>query len=80
MISKLTRWRNKKSSKYCEQEGTDADIIFCLKCLMQTSPYFMLLTCFIFLSFICGFAVRTLEWPFYENDSESDSEIKGNGY
>lgn len=35
VLTKVTKWRNKKSAKICNQEGIEADTIFSIKCLMQ---------------------------------------------
>eukprot|EP00347_Sterkiella_histriomuscorum_P011535 403372085 len=80
LLTKLTQWRNKKAQKFCNEEGIDADTIFSLKCLMQTKPYTVLLISFIILSVMFGFAVRTLERPYYQDDSTGGQEQKGAGY
>ncbi|CDW79848.1 small-conductance calcium-activated potassium channel protein [Stylonychia lemnae] len=47
---------------------------------MQKNPYLMLVLAFIISSVMLGFAVRTLERPYYQDDQTGESEVKGAGY
>jgi len=69
LITKFSRWRNKNAQRICSREGIEADTIFALKCLMQEAPYTVLFTNFMISSLIFGFAVRTVERVYYEDEA-----------
>jgi hypothetical protein len=70
LSTKFTKWRNKKSERICNREGIEADTLFALKCLMQDAPYLVVFVSFLISSLILGFAVRTVERPYYFQDVE----------
>ena len=68
LFTRFTKWRNEHSERCCEISGTDADSIFALKAIFKERPYIMLLINSVISSVVFGFAVRTFERPYYDDE------------
>ena len=68
LFSRFTKWRNTLAEHCCEAAGTQANTLFAMKCLLKESPYTLLIFNAVFSSLVFGFAVRTLERPYYEDE------------
>ena len=56
----------------CARQGTEAGMIFSLKCLMNERPYLVIFAAFMYVSVVFGFAVRTVERTYYEDEDFSE--------
>jgi len=80
LLTRFTKWRNKKAQRVCNFEGIEADSVFAMKALMKEQPYFILFLNFIMSSVIFGFAVRTVERAYYEDDETGRIDVDDGNY
>lgn len=80
LFTRFTKWRNEHSERCCELSGTDADSVFAMKAMFKERPYIMLLINSIVSSVVFGFAVRTFEGPYYDDEVTGAMSPDDDGY